>query len=79
MSRNLYTAEEMAQELTEESDGHFSAEYVEELFEDLEEEGIVECVDGEHWDIRSYPAAVKFLWQNREMDGSPFPAINFRG
>lgn len=77
-TKDLYTVEEMAEELNEESDGHISEEYVEELFCDLEEHGVMECVDGEHWDIKSPIVAMKFLWNNRDMDSSPFPALNIR-
>lgn len=65
MTDDLYTAKQLASELTNEAESQtYSEEYVSQQLEDLEEAGVVTCVDGEHWKIKNLRGALMFLLKN---------------
>lgn len=58
MTSELYTVEELAEEMGE------SEEDIKESLQGLEDEGVVHCVDGEHWDIVNYRRMMAYFMKH---------------
>lgn len=55
---DLYTVQELADEMGE------SEDEIRDSMQRLEENGVVKCVDGEHWDIVNYRRVASYFMKH---------------
>lgn len=59
-------------------DTEYTEEEVREALEELADEGYAEQHTDGTWEVTSLRKALAFLWENRGVDSSPFPAIGVK-